>query len=114
MAQVTDSVGDTLTVYSDPIEITVAEQSAEPSVRPAETAPAESPENAIPVLDGSPYRMGEEPATFEKLMLGSAVAVLLVLIIWYLAETVRQMLRERRRRARRRKQKKKKRTKGKK
>lgn len=114
MAQVTDSVGDTLTVYSDPIEITVAEQSAEPSEQPAETAPAESPENAIPVLDGSPYRMGEEPATFEKLMLGSAVAVLLVLIIWYLAETVRQMLRERRRRARRRKQKKKKRTKGKK
>ena len=114
MAQVTDSVGDTLTVYSEPIEITVTEQGAEPSAQPTETEPVEPQESAIPVLDGSPYRMGEQPATFEKLMLGAAAAVLLVLIIWYLAATIRQKQQERRRRARRKKQKKNKRTKGKK
>jgi len=117
-AQVTDSVGDRLTVYSEPIEITVAEKAAEPTAEPtAEPAGPEVShepgESAIPVLDGSPYRMEEAPATFEKLMLGTSVMLLIVLIIWYLAASIRSFG-ERRRRARRRKQKKNKRAKGKK
>jgi len=117
-AQVTDSVGDRLTVYSEPIEITVAEKAAEPTAEPtAEPAgpevSQEPGESAIPVLDGSPYRMEEAPATFEKLMLGTSVMLLIVLIIWYLAASIRSFG-ERRRRARRRKQKKNKRAKGKK
>ncbi len=117
-AQVTDSVGDRLTVYSEPIEITVAEKAAEPTAEPtAEPAgpevSQEPGESAIPVLGGSPYRMEEAPATFEKLMLGASVMLLIVLIIWYLAASIRSFG-ERRRRARRRKQKKNKRAKGKK
>lgn len=117
-AQVTDSVGDRLTVYSEPIEIIVAEEAAEPTAEPtAEPAGPEltdAPgESAIPVLGGSPYRMEQDPATFEKLMLGTSIVLLIILIIWYLAASIRSFG-ERWRRARRRKQKKNKRAKGKK
>ena len=70
-------------------------------------------ESSIPVLDGSPYRMEENPATFERLMFGTSLVLLAILIIWYLISAFRSV-RERRRRARRRKQKKNKRAKGKK
>ena len=112
-ARVTDSVGDRMTVYSEPIEITLQEAGApsgQPTIEPAESSPQET---AIPVLDGAPYRMEGDPATFEKLMFGAALALLAILLIWYMASAIRRRL-ERRRRARRRKQKKNKRAKGKK
>lgn len=110
-AQVTDSAGDRLTVYSEPIEITVIEEALPPvpSDRVDETtAPQES---GIPVLDGTSYRMEQEPATFERLMAGSALAVLLMLAIWYLALKIAE---SRERRARRKKRRKNKRIKAKK
>ena len=87
LAQVTDSVGDRLTVYSEPIEITVAtEEESGPSPAPtaAETA-AVPQESTIPVLGGAPYRMEENPATFERLMMSTALVLLAVLILWYIA-----------------------------
>lgn len=112
-AQVIDSVGDRLTVYSDPIEIIVTEAALppEPSAEAAETVLPQ--ESGIPVLDGMPYRMEEEPATFEKLMAGSALVLLAMLAIWYLAVKISESL-ERIRRARRKRRKKNKRAKGKK
>jgi len=81
MAQVTDSVGDRTTVYSQPIEITVGEEA---TASPEPEATAELPqETGIPVLDGVPYRLEENPATFEKLMLGTALLLLVVLAVWY-------------------------------
>ena len=112
-ARVTDSVGDRLTVYSEPIEITVS-AAEEPAAQPTAGADASSTqEPAIPVLDGAPYRMEEDSATFEKLMFGAALALLVILLIWYLTSAIRSKL-ERRRRLRRKKQKKNKRAKGKK
>lgn len=114
LAQVTDSVGDRLTVYSEPIEITVGEVETEPSVQPTEAEKSLEPtESTIPVPGGSPYRMEEKPETFELLMFGAALALLVILIIWYLAVSIRSGF-ERRRRARQRKKRRNKRAKGKK
>ena len=112
-ARVTDSVGDRLTVYSEPIEIIVSE-AAEPTAQPTAGPEASSTQNsAIPVLDGAPYRMEGDSATFEKLMFGTALVLLAILLIWYLVSAIRRKL-ERRRRLRRKKERKNKRAKGKK
>lgn len=107
MAQVTDSVGDELTVYSETVSITVHEQEETPA--PAETAPPETvqPEQTtIPVLDGSSYRMAEDAATFEKLMAGTVAVLVSVLFIWHTVEKFKRWNARRRRARRRRKQKK--------
>lgn len=107
MAQVVDSVGDELTVYSETISITVNEQEETPA--PEQETPEESlqPERTtIPVLDGSPYRMEENPATFEKLMAGAVAVLVSVLFIWHIVEKFKRWSARRRRARRRRKQKK--------
>lgn len=113
-AQVTDSVGDRLTVYSEPIDIVLVEATDEPSAAPTDAETTGEPTaSMIPLLDGTPYRMEEDPATFEKLMLGTSLVLLAVLWLWYMAAKIKKK-QERRRRARRRKQKKNKRANGKK
>ena len=105
-AQVVDSVGDRLTVYSEPIEIVLTgekSQTSETDAAPEQTVGPE--ESSIPVLDGVPYRMEEKPATFERLMLGTSLTMFAVLWIWNTVAGIRKRS-ERRRKARRRKQKK--------
>lgn len=110
-AQVTDSVGDVLTVYSEPIEIAVLEEresaspSPEPTVQATQMGPSASP-GVIPVLDGSPYRMEENPATFEKLMAGTVFLLLTILFIWYVVDKFKRWSARRRRARQKRKQKK--------
>lgn len=106
-AQVTDSVGDELTVYSEPIEITVLETTPEPTdVQPTATSSVQPEETTIPVLDGASYRMEENPATFEKLMLGTSLLLLSVLFIWYMVAKFKRNSARRRKARQRRKQKK--------
>ncbi len=113
MAQVTDSVGDRLTVYSEPIGITVT-GGARATEAPEQTEPTDDPKSGtIPVLDGVPYRMKENPATFEKLMIGAAAVLMAVLILWYIVTGVRNRIARLRRAIRRRKQKKNRRAAGK-
>ena len=105
--QVTDSVGDRLTVYADPVFITVADRAASPDEEP--TGEEETPgpqETTIPVLGGSPYRMKENPATFEKLMFGTSLVLAASLLVWYMAAKIRKNSERRRKARRRRKQKK--------
>lgn len=116
MAQVTDSVGDELTVYSEPIEITVLK--TEPEVTEAPTLPeqTESPprETTIPVREGASYRMEENPATFEKLMIGTSLLLMSILFIWYVVAKFKRHSARRRKARQRRKQKKNKRVNAKK
>ena len=114
MAQVSDSVGDRLTVYSEPVQITVIDASAEPSETPGSAESTGEPEGtSIPVHGGAPYRMQENPATFEKLMFGTSLVLAGVLLVWYMAAKIRRT-NERRRKARRRRMMKKKQANGKK
>ncbi len=114
MAQVSDSVGDRTTVYSEPIEITVldATQPPEGAIDIVET-PGPTP-GGVPVLEGAPYRMEENPATFEKLMLGTSLLLLTALMIWNMVVKVKKAIARRRKARRRRLQKKNKRASGKK
>lgn len=120
MAQVTDSVGDELTVYSEPIEITlleIAPETTEPE--PAEetageTAVPQPRETTIPVREGASYRMEENPATFEKLMIGTSLLLLSILFIWYIVAKFKRHSARRRKARQRRKQKKNKRANAKK
>lgn len=107
MAQVTDSVGDRTTVYSEPIEITVAGEETQAPQEAIETAAPEA--TMIPLLDGVPYRLKEDPATFEKLMLGASLVLAAALMVWYLAAKWKRFVK--RRRARKRKKQKKDRSK---
>ena len=114
-AQVTDSVGDRLTVYSEPIEIRIIDEDAEPTPEPSGGLNTPEPQGTtIPIHGGSPYRMEENPATFEKLMFGTSIILAAVLMIWYMTEKFRRFAERRRKARRRRKQKKNKRTNAKK
>ena len=95
LARITDSVGDELTVYSEPIEITVgeAEETEAPSPSPGVTN--------IPVMEGASYRMDENPALLERVMLGGALILVVLLLIWYaLARARRTRAKRKARRAR--------------
>lgn len=109
-AQVTDAVGDRTTVYSEPIEIAVLEANGEPSASPTVSGEAtEQPEaTAIPVLDGAPYRMEEQPAIFDRLMAGTSLALILLLLIWHVANRFRRFSARCRRAKKRRKMRQKK------
>lgn len=101
-AQVADSVGDRTTVYSEPIEITVSPtREAEATGEPAGATDAPQ-ETTIPVLDGAPYRMEENPATFERLMLGTSLLLLVILLTWYIATKWRRFVKRRRAKKRKR------------
>lgn len=99
-AQVADSVGDQVTVYSQPVEIQVLGARADlPDVTP------DSSESVIPVLDGASYRMDENAATFERLMIGTGALLLSAILVGYVAADIRRS--RARRRARKNKRKKK-------
>ena len=87
LARMSDSVGDELTVFSEPIEITVRNADGETPVPEPSPTPAES---SIPIMEGVSYRMEENPGTFEKLMLGATLTLLAILLIWYIAARVRR------------------------
>ena len=105
MAQVTDSVGDQTTVYSEPIYIRVnGSQSAK--VEPTQTPQASAVKDMrIPLIDGVSYRVPDDAATFEKLMTGTVLLLLVILMVWYAAARIRE---EKKRRRKRKKKKNKK------
>lgn len=103
-ARVTDSAGDELTVYSEPIEITVLTDSSSPSETEATEEDTDDfpRETTIPVRDGASYRMEENSATFEKLMAGTSILLLALLTGWYVSAKLKRRS-ARRRKARQRK-----------
>lgn len=98
-AQVVDAVGDQLTVYSDPIFISVRSEQAQHSERPQPTQ-TDAAQSVIEMPDGSPYRMAEEVATFEKLIFWTLVLLIGVLLLWYVVSSVLRFFRRKRRRRR--------------
>ncbi len=101
MAQVVDAVGDQVTVYSEPIYIEVRGETVQQTASP-EPVQTDAAHEVIEMPDGSPYRMAEEVATFEKLIVWTVLLLVGVLLLWYIVSNVRRFIRRRRRRRRRR------------
>lgn len=93
-AQVADSVGDQVTVYSEPVYITVGDKPVEPTVEPSEMP------QTIDIPDGIPYRMAAEVAAFEKLIFRTLLLLIGVLLLWYVVSKFRRLMRRIRRRRR--------------
>ncbi len=105
MAQVTDSVGDQTTVYSEPIYIQV-NGSQETKIVPTQTPQASAAkEILIPLIDGVSYQVPDDAATFEKLMTGTVLLLLAILMVWYAAARIREKKKRRRRRKRKKNKK---------
>lgn len=106
-AQVIDSVGDELTVYSNPVGITVLDkEETEPTEEPEAQQTVQPERTNIPVLDGTSYRLEEDMATFERLMAGTVAVVAVVLFLWYITAKFRKWSARRKKARLRRKQKK--------
>lgn len=104
MAQVQDSVGDQVTVYSEPITIRVYESEEIAPDEPTSTADAQQG-IAIPVPGGDAYHLDTDAKSFRTLIISTALLLLAVLTVWYIVASI-QRGRERRRARKRRKQQK--------
>ena len=103
--QVTDSVGDQTTVYSEPIYIQV-NGSQETKIVPTQTPQASAAkEILIPLIDGVSYQVPDDAATFEKLMTGTVLLLLAILMVWYAAARIREEKKRRRKRKRKKNKK---------
>ncbi len=101
-AQMVDSVGDEVTVYSAPVYISVKTDQPQQTQTPLQT-PDHPERDAIEVPDGPPYRMAEEVATFERLIIWTVFLLIGVLLLWYTVSKVRRLLRRLARRRRKQK-----------
>ncbi len=99
-AQMRDSVGDEVTVYSVPIHISVHTDQPQQTQAPTQTSD-KSERDTIEVPDGPPYRMSEEVATFERLIIWTVFLLIGVLSLWYMISQVRRLMRRLARRRRR-------------